>query len=60
MHNINIFACNEHVNLAIDDFINKNEEAPEIITAENCICSYCNKKAIYEVKSIKDNNKITK
>lgn len=46
-----IFACKLHVEMAIDDFVNKMEAAPDITkTQNNNKCSYCNEEAEYEIK----------
>lgn len=44
-----IFACREHIEIAIDDFVNETEEAPQIKLISNEICSYCSEKAEYEI-----------
>lgn len=46
-----IFACLEHAELALDDYVNSEEIAPQIlkIQDENHKCSYCEKNAEYEV-----------
>lgn len=46
-----IYSCKEHVEMAIDDFVNEIEQAPQIIKIENKKCSYCNEKAEYEIKN---------
>ncbi|HAQ39651.1 MAG TPA: CxxH/CxxC protein [Clostridiales bacterium] len=45
-----IYACKEHVEMAIDDFVNTAEAAPQIIKVQNERCSYCEEKAEYEIK----------
>ena len=45
-----IYSCKTHVEMAIDDFVNKTEAAPQIIKVENINCSYCKEKAEYEIK----------
>lgn len=47
---ISIYACREHVEMAIDDFVNKTETAPQIIKVENEKCSYCKDDAEYQIK----------
>lgn len=43
-----IYACFEHVDLALDDYVNFQEAAPQIITfKEEEKCSYCTNKAEY-------------
>jgi len=46
-----IFACLEHAELALDDYVNFEESAPQIIKFqdENQKCSYCDKNAEYEI-----------
>ena len=46
----NIYACREHVEIAIDDFVNKKEIAPKIIKIKNEKCSYCKEDAEYKIK----------
>lgn len=45
-----IYACLEHVEMAIDDFVNKAETAPEVQKIQNEKCSYCKEEAQYEIK----------
>lgn len=45
-----IYACKEHIEMAIDDIVNKVEVAPQITKTENKKCSYCNEQAEYEIK----------
>lgn len=51
-----IYACDQHIEIALDDFVNKYEKAPEIFQVLNHKCSYCEKKATYEIKFIEINN----
>ncbi|MFA9422135.1 MAG: CxxH/CxxC protein [Sedimentibacter sp.] len=46
-----IFACLEHAELALDDYVNFEEIAPQIIKIqdENQKCNYCEKNAEYKV-----------
>lgn len=45
-----IFVCMEHVEQAIDDFVNYQESAPQITkTIEVEKCSYCQKKSEYKI-----------
>ena len=44
-----IFACREHVEIAIDDFVNEMESAPQITVVVDEVCSYCNNKAEYKI-----------
>lgn len=45
-----IYSCKMHVEMAIDDFVNKAEAAPQIVKVEDKNCSYCKEKAEYEIK----------
>lgn len=45
-----IYACKDHVEMALDDYINTEETAPSIDKVEICKnirCSYCDEQAIY-------------
>jgi len=45
-----IFACSEHVEQGIDDYVNFNEDAPRIMKTNKLQnCTYCNKKAEYKI-----------
>ena len=46
-----IYACIEHIEMAIDDYINeKNDErAPSMEKCSEGTCSYCNKPADYKI-----------
>lgn len=45
-----IFACLNHIDQAIDDYVNSMETAPRIIeTNDNEKCIYCDEKAIYKI-----------
>lgn len=45
-----IHACREHVEVAIDDFVNDIEAAPQIAVVDTGKCDYCSEKAEYEIK----------
>lgn len=45
-----LYACLEHVEIAIDDYVNEKEAAPQIVKVQNKKCSYCNEDAEYEIK----------
>ena len=45
-----IFACKAHVEMAIDDFVNEKEAAPEITNINKIKCNYCEEDAEYEIK----------
>lgn len=51
-----IFACQEHLEQAIDDYIDQENEAPafDLLLQLEKTCSYCSLKAIYVVKSDAD------
>jgi CxxH/CxxC protein (TIGR04129 family) len=42
-----IYACGEHIDMAIDDFLVDNETFPVLSKAEEGTCSYCSKPAEY-------------
>jgi len=47
-----IFACEEHIETALDDFVNFEEKAPQMIKLsenENIKCSYCKNEAEYKL-----------
>lgn len=47
-----IYACKEHIEIALDDYVNEEEKAPQmkIVAVEACSkCRYCDKKAEYEL-----------
>lgn len=45
-----IYACKEHVEQAIDDYVNFCEAAPQLIKAnEEQKCTYCHKGAEYKI-----------
>ena len=46
-----INACRDHIEMALDDFVNKYETAPEIILDSEKKCFYCEKKADYIVRN---------
>ena len=46
------YACEEHMDEAMDDVINENETFPVINEASGKTCSYCEKESKYEVKII--------
>lgn len=50
------YCCEDHTDIAFDDFINCNETFPylEKVT-DNEKCSYCEKKALYVLKRFKNN-----
>lgn len=49
-----IFACKEHVEMALDDYVNFQEKAPQIIKVmdgDHVNCSYCEMGAEYKILS---------
>jgi len=40
-------ACGDHIDIAIDDFIDTNETFPLLTKAVEGKCSYCEKAAVY-------------
>lgn len=42
-----IYACEDHIDLAIDDFLVENETFPVLTKAERGTCSYCENAAEY-------------
>lgn len=54
MHDKNtIFACNKHIEIAIDDFVDKYEEAPDMLIESNTKCNYCEELAIFRITRFK-------
>ncbi|MPQ43408.1 CxxH/CxxC protein [Clostridium tarantellae] len=46
----NILSCQQHVDIAIDEFINDNGTFPELIENKEGNCDYCKKESKYEIK----------
>ena len=47
-----IYACREHIDIALDDYVNEEEKAPQmkiVADIESFKCSYCENKAEYEL-----------
>jgi len=42
-----IYACEDHIDLAIDDFLVENETFPVLTKADKATCSYCENVAEY-------------
>ena len=53
-NNNQICACEEHIDLAFDDFLVNNETFPLLTKIVDEKCNYCEKEAIYALK-ISDN-----
>lgn len=47
-------ACEEHMDMAFDDFLVENEVFPNLYEAINEKCSYCDKKAKYILKDVSE------
>ena len=47
-----LYACEEHMDEAMDEVINEKETFPVINEVTDKKCSYCNEEAKYEVKMI--------
>ncbi|MHC1719408.1 MAG: CxxH/CxxC protein [Clostridiaceae bacterium] len=45
-----VYACEDHIDIAIDEFIDKNETFPILTKAIEGSCSYCEKTAVYVLK----------
>ncbi|WP_242840671.1 CxxH/CxxC protein [Clostridium hydrogeniformans] len=48
----NKFSCEEHIDMAIDDFLVEEERFPSIDKTSNNKCDYCSNRAIYIVGDI--------
>jgi len=46
-----IFTCEEHIDIAIDEYVDETEQAPDIAPVDNNEkqCRFCDKKAVYVV-----------
>ncbi len=44
-----IYCCLEHVEIALDDFVNEVEIAPAMEKCEDKNCDYCKNKATYKL-----------
>lgn len=49
----NKFSCEEHIDIAIDEFLVEEERFPSMDKALDNKCDYCSDKAVYEVGDIK-------
>lgn len=47
----NKYCCDEHVDIAFDDFLVENETFPNLEKANDCKCNYCDKDASYILKT---------
>lgn len=50
LKNSKIYACEDHIDLAMDEFINDNETFPELIDNTTEKCSFCDNNSKYEIK----------
>ena len=48
--NEEIFSCMEHVDIAMEEFINDYERSPILVENNNEKCFYCKKNSKYQVK----------
>lgn len=48
--NEKIFSCMEHIEIAMEEFINDYEKSPNLIENNSEKCSYCKETSKYEVK----------
>lgn len=46
------YACEDHIDEAMDEVINEKETFPIINKVNDNKCDYCNKKSKYEVKMV--------
>jgi CxxH/CxxC protein (TIGR04129 family) len=46
----NKYCCEEHVDIAIDEFLVENETFPNLEKIKDKKCDYCDKKAQYVLK----------
>jgi CxxH/CxxC protein (TIGR04129 family) len=47
-----LFACKEHIEVALDDYVNFEEKAPHMVVIkdeDNVVCSYCEQEAKYKL-----------
>ncbi|QSX05011.1 CxxH/CxxC protein [Sedimentibacter sp. zth1] len=44
-----IFACKEHVEMVIDDYVNEFEVAPKIEVCTDKVCKYCSNQSEYVI-----------
>lgn len=43
----NKYSCEEHIDVAFDDFLVEYETFPHLEAVTNKVCSYCSKEAVY-------------
>ncbi len=47
-----LYACKDHIDVALDDYINCEENAPHMVEVSDenqIVCSYCEQKAKYSI-----------
>ncbi|NNU83614.1 CxxH/CxxC protein [Geobacillus sp. BMUD] len=46
-----IFTCEEHVDIAIDQYVDETEQAPDLLPVDNSgkQCDFCERRAVYAV-----------
>lgn len=47
----NKYCCEDHVDMAFDDFLVENEIFPYLEKTKDCKCTYCDKDAQYVLKT---------
>lgn len=50
MQEKNKYCCEDHMDMAFDDFLVENEVFPNLENSKNIPCTYCEKEAIYVLK----------
>ncbi|GFZ33383.1 hypothetical protein CSC2_39090 [Clostridium zeae] len=46
-------SCEDHVDMAIDEYIDQFETFPTLENADSGSCNYCNSKAVYKISGEK-------
>ena len=46
---ITIYTCVEHIEMALDDYVNEAELAPAMEKCEDMVCNYCSNKSAYKL-----------
>lgn len=44
-----IYSCENHIDIALDDFIVKYETFPVMDSIKECKCDYCSEAAVYVI-----------
>lgn len=50
LKNSKYYACEDHIDIAMDEFINDNETFPELVDNTIEKCSFCHNNSKYEIK----------